>query len=176
MKKVLLIIAFVAAPFFSYGQSLFDSLEEMDNVDSVIVSKDAFELLSKFNPKGVENNDMMLAFNMIKELNEFKVFSTEDASIASKMESMVKKALKSRKLTELMRLKEGNSRAIIYVKAGSNKDYVSEVLMFVKGLDKKTNGMSEAIVMSLTGNIDINKMSELANSLTKNSSIKVSRD
>ena len=42
------------------------------------------------------------------------------------------------------------------------KDFVNEVLMFIKGIDKKTNGMSEAVIVSLTGNIDINKMSDLA--------------
>jgi len=35
-------------------------------------------------------------------------------------------------------------------------------LMLIKGLDKKTQGYSEALVVSLTGNIDINKMSKIA--------------
>ena len=41
--------------------------------------------------------------------------------------------------------------------------------MFVKGIDKKTKGMSEAMVMSLTGNIDINKMSEFTDKMVKES-------
>ena len=67
-----------------------------------------------------------------------------------------------------MRIKEDESRVKIYVKASKNKDYVSEVLMFVKGISKKTDKMSEAMIISLTGNIDINKMSELADTFTKN--------
>ena len=78
------------------------------------------------------------------------------------------KTYKKQNLTELMRIKEDDSRVKIYVKASKNKDYVSEVLMFVKGISKKTNKMSEAMVISLTGNIDINKMSELADTFTKN--------
>jgi hypothetical protein len=39
--------------------------------------------------------------------------------------------------------------------------------MFVKGIDKKTKGMSEAMVMSLTGSIDINKMSEFTDKIVK---------
>ena len=54
------------------------------------------------------------------------------------------------------------SRVKIYVKTTKNKDFVSEVLMFVKGLGKKTNKVSEAVIVSLIGSIDINKISELA--------------
>jgi hypothetical protein len=39
--------------------------------------------------------------------------------------------------------------------------------MFIKGLSKKTNQASEAMIVSLTGNIDINKMSELADTFVK---------
>jgi hypothetical protein len=78
------------------------------------------------------------------------------------MESMVEAAIKKQNLTQLMRIKEDDSRIRIYVKASSNKDFVSEVLMFIKGVNKQTNKGSESMVVSLTGNIDINKMSSLA--------------
>ena len=105
---------------------------------------------------------------MIENLNEFKTFSTNKPEIATQMESMVKKNVKDQKLTELMRLKEDNSKVWIYVKATSNKDLVSEVLMLVKGIDEQTNGMSESLIVSLSGSIDINKMSTLVDTFTKN--------
>jgi hypothetical protein len=176
MKKVILLIALVAAPIVSYGQSIFDKLEDMDGVSSVIVSKEAFEILSKFNAESLQDNEAMEVFQMVQDLDELKVFSTDKVDIASKMESMVKSQVKSEKLTELMRVKEDNSRVWIYVKSGKNSDFVSEVLMFVKGIDKKTNGMSEAVVVSLTGNIDINKLSKLADTFAKSSNVKVSVD
>lgn len=169
MKKIIVLIAFVLAPMFSNAQSIFDSLEDLDEVDMVVVTKDAFELLNKFKPKDakVEGNDVMQAFEMLNELKEFKMFSTDNVTIANKMEGMVKSAIKKANLTELMRIKEDNSRVKIYVKATKNKDFVSEVLMFVKGIDKKTNGMSEAMVLSLTGNIDINKMADYTDKIVK---------
>jgi len=173
MKKVILLIALVAAPVISYGQSIFDKLEDMDGVSSVIVSKDAFEILSKFNAESLNDNEAMEVFKMIQDLNEMKMFSADKAEIAEKMETMVKSAVKSKSLTELMRLKEDDSRVWIYVKAGKNKDFVSEVLMFVKGIDKRTNGMSEAVVVSLTGNIDINKMSKIADAFAKSNDVKI---
>jgi len=172
MKKIILLIALVVAPALSYGQAIFDKLEDMDGVDAVVVNKDAFEILSKFNIKS-EGSEVMEVFNMIKDLKELKVFSTKNNSIASQMESMVKTSIKNRKLTELMRLKEGNSRVTIYVKTGGNKDFVDEVLMFVKGIEKKTDGMSEAVIVSLTGRIDINKLSKLADTFAKQAKIEV---
>ena len=171
MKKIIVIIALMMTPLLSNAQSIVDSLEDLDGVDMVVVTKDAFQLLKKFQPKNVksDDNEVMQAFEMINDLNEFKMFSTDNLEIASKMEKMVNNAIKSSKLTELIRIKEDDSRVKIYVKATGNKDYVSEVLMFVKGIDKKTKGMSEAMVMSLTGNIDINKMSEFTDKMVKES-------
>ncbi len=168
MKKIILLIAFVVAPMVTNSQSFFDKLEDMNGVDVVVVTKDAFELISKFKDIKIDDNEGMKVFQMIQELKEFKMFSTDDNAVADEMGIMVNTAIKKHNLTELMRIKEDDSRIKIYVKASKNKDYVSEVLMFVKGISKKTNKMSEAMVISLTGNIDINKMSELADTFTKN--------
>jgi hypothetical protein len=78
---------------------------------------------------------------------------------------MVNLAIKKQNLTQLMRIKQDDSRIKIYVKATKNKNYVSEVLMFVKGLDKQTKGISESMVLSLIGNIDINKMSDFTDKI-----------
>ena len=167
MKKIILLIVLAVTPMVTNAQSFFDSLEDMDGVDMVVVTKDAFELLNKFKPKNTDLNDneVMQAFEMINELKEFKMFSTDDTAIASKMENMVNLAIKKQNLTQLMRIKQDDSRIKIYVKATKNKNYVSEVLMFVKGLDKQTKGISESMVLSLTGNIDINKMSDFTDKI-----------
>jgi hypothetical protein len=169
MKKTILLIALAIISTISYGQSNFDKLEDMDGVMSVVISKDAFKILSKFNFESEsEGNEMTEVFKMIENLNEFKTFSTKTPEIATQMENMVKNAVNNQKLTELMRLKEDNSKVWIYVKTTSNKDLVSEVLMLVKGIDKRTNGMYEALIVSLRGSIDINKMSTLVDTFTKN--------
>lgn len=166
MKKIIVLIALVVAPIVSYGQSIFDKLEDMDGVSSVIVNKDAFEILSKFNVNS-DDNDAMHVFTMIKNLEEFKVFSTNDLAVAAKMNTMVKTHVKKGKLTELMRIKDKDSRVKIYVKAGKNKEYVNEVLMHVSGMNKHSKGESESVIISLTGLIDINKLSEIADKITK---------
>ena len=162
MKKIAILIALMVTPMVTSAQSFFDTLEDMDGVDMVVVTKDAFELISKFKNISSSDNEGLKVFQMIQELKEFKMFSTKDAGIANEMDSLFKKAIKKKRLTELMRIKEDESRIKIYVKSTKNKDFVGEVLMLIKGLDKKTQGYSEALIVSLTGNIDINKMSKIA--------------
>jgi hypothetical protein len=167
MKKIMVLIAFIIAPMVTSAQSLFDTLEDLEGVDMVVISKDAFELLSKFSPEKFKDSEEMKVFEMINDLKEFKMFSTQDKVIANNIEMLVNSSIKKQKLTQLMRIKEENTQIKIYVKSSKNKDFVSEVLMFIKGIDKKTNGMSEAMLISLTGNIDINKMSDLADTFIK---------
>ncbi|MGB1042373.1 MAG: DUF4252 domain-containing protein [Tenacibaculum sp.] len=171
MKKVVFIFALMLSSVVANAQGMFDRLEDLDDVSSVVVNKDAFEILSKFNVNS-EDNEAMEVFKMIQDLQELKVFSSESSSVASQMESMVKSAVSKSNLTELMRVKDKGSRVKIYVKSTKNKDFVSEVLMFVKDKDSK-NGAPESVIVSLTGTIDINKMSKLADTFTKNKNVKV---
>ena len=168
MKKIILLIALTITSMVTSAQSFFDALEDMDGVDMVVVNKDMFELLSKFNPDKMKDNEAMQIFAMINDLKSFKMFSTDDSFIADKMEVMTNTAIKKHNLTELMRIKEDDSRIKIYVKATKNKEYVSEVLMFIKGIDKQTKGISKSMIISLTGSIDITKMSDLADTFTQN--------
>ncbi|WP_299122925.1 DUF4252 domain-containing protein [uncultured Tenacibaculum sp.] len=160
MKKIILLFAFVITANFSFGQSLFDKLEDIDEVSSVVVTKDMFDLLKKF--PDAKSEDMEI-FNTAKGLNELKVFSTEDSSVASRMENMVNSAIKGSDLTQLMRVKDKGSRVKIYVKATKNKDIVSEVLMFVKNMNRnEKDGKLSSTIISLTGDIDVNKLSKIA--------------
>lgn len=168
MKKLILLITITALPYLSYGQSIFEQLEKWESISSVVITKDAFEILSKFNiDMDDEENSEMEIFKMVDDLNELRVYSTNNSLAAQEMLTLVDKDIKSKKLTELMKVKDGNSRVLIYVRSGKNKDFVSEVLMFIKGIDEKTKGMAESMIVSLTGNIDINKLSTIADTFSK---------
>ena len=168
MKKVIVLIALIVAPAVSFGQSIFDKLENMESVSSVVINKDAFEILSKFNLDSNDSEEMEI-FKIIQNLKEFKVFKTSNSGVSTKMEQMVSNEIKKSKLTLLMRAKDEGSKVRIYVKTGKNKNYVSEVLMFVNGISERTNGQAESVVLSLTGMIDINKISKIADKYSKDS-------
>jgi succinyl-CoA synthetase beta subunit len=72
------------------------------------------------------------------------------------MKDMATKYIKSSKLTELMRVKDKGANVKIYVKQGRDEDHVEELLMFVS--DKEDE---QTIVMSLRGDIDLNKVALL---------------
>ncbi|WCC45559.1 DUF4252 domain-containing protein [Tenacibaculum finnmarkense] len=164
-KIITIIIGLIFTVNLSFGQSMFDKLEDMDDVSSVIVNKDAFEMLSKFDVNS-QDNEAIEVFNMVKNLDELKVFSTKKPSVVVQMEQLLKSAVSKNNPVALMRIKDENSRVKIYVKSTKNKNFVSEVLMFIK--DKKgENGKAESIIVFLTGTIDINKMSKLAATFSK---------
>jgi len=172
MKKIILIIAVVALSFNSNAQSsIFDKFEDMDGVSSVIVNQEAFKMLARFKGGGDEGQEYL---DMVKNLNSFKVFTTENIDVASQMTSVMDKYLKSSKLTELMRVKDEGTNVRIYVRAGKDDDHVSELLMFVNGVSKYTKGSgspieAETVILSLTGDIDLNKISKLTESHIPNS-------
>ena len=124
---------------------------------------DAFKLLAKFKAGGEEGEEY---FDMVKGLTSFKVFTTESPSIATEMDGVISKYLKSTKLTELMRVKDKETNVKIYIKQGKDEDHVSELLMFVNGVGKytaeaKSPMKAESVIIALTGDIDLNKISKL---------------
>lgn len=162
MKKLILLIAIVTVSFTNYAQtSVFDKFEDMDDVSSVIVNKEAFKMLSKVNGADMEYLDL------VQKLNSFKVFTTESAAIAKQMNDVVSSYLKSSKLIELMRVKDKDANVKIYIKKGKDDDHVSELLMFLSDMQNKAN--QEAVVLSLTGDIDLNKISKLTEKYIPNS-------
>ena len=83
------------------------------------------------------------------------------------MKASVGKYLKSSSLTELMRVKDKDANVKFYIKEGKDSDHVSELLMFVTGIKEiEANGRKfETVLLSLTGNIDLNKISSLTNKM-----------
>src|SRR5210317_1822230 len=104
MKKLIVLAVIALMSFGAYAQnSIFDKFEDMDDVTTVVVTQEAFKLLAKFKAGGEEGEEY---FDMVKGLTSFKVFTTESPSIASEMNTVISKYLKSTKLSELMRVKD----------------------------------------------------------------------
>ena len=162
MKKLIVLLAVTLISFGTYAQnSIFDKFEEMDEVSSVIVNKEAFRMLAKFKGGGEEGQEY---FDMVQGLSSFRVFTTENPTIAQDMNALVSKYLKSSKLIELMRVKDEDTNVKIYVRQGKDENHVSELLMFVSGAgkymkDSDSPVKAESVILSLTGEIDLNKIS-----------------
>ncbi len=168
MKQFLIIIAVALMPFTGISQSLFDKYEDLDNVSAVVVNRSMFNLLSKIDVE-VDDPEAQDFMDIAKSLNNLKVFITEDKGVSADMLKSMNSYLKTAKLEELMRVKDKDANVKFYIKAGKDEDHVSELLMFVTGVknaDIDLNGRKfETVLLSLTGDIDLNKIGSLTNKM-----------
>lgn len=160
MKKTIAIAVFIIALLQVKAQKVtdFDKFEDYDNVTTVVVNKKAFSMLKKIS----EDNEEGKEFNeMVGGLEELKVFATDDVKVAQEMKKVFEQHKKSAGLEELMRVKDEGRLVKIYVKDGADEDHVSEFLMMEDGLSDKVQGDKEFVIVSITGDIDLNKISSL---------------
>jgi len=172
MKKIILLVAIALLPFANYAQSsVFEKFEDMDDVTTIVITKEAFKMASRFGGSSQEAKEYV---DMVKNLESLKVYTTENIEISKQMTDVVTKYLKSSKLVELMRVKDKDANVKIYVRQGKDEDHVSELLMFVNGIAKYTHDVdsrlkAESVVLSLTGEIDLNKISKITEGYIPNS-------
>lgn len=153
MKRLILSIVLVLATSGIYAQTVFDKFEDQEKIKAVIVNKKMFALLSKMK---VEDKETQQYVNLIKKLDNLKVFVTSSDLKAGEMKATADKYLKTAALEELMRVNEGGKSVKIYVKSGASDSQVKELLMFIDG-----SGKDETVLMSLTGNFDLDELSVL---------------
>lgn len=140
------------------GQSAFDKFEENNEVTTVVVSQKMFQMLSKIDSKDADAKEFM---DIANKLTSLKVFTTENKAVAQNMKKEVQIYLGKSALTELMRVKDKAANVKFYVKQGKNADHVSELLMFIEN----GNNSNKAVILSLIGDIDLNKIGVLTKNM-----------
>lgn len=163
MKKIAIIIAIVALPFMSNAQGNFDKYENMQDVSSVVVTSKMFKLLSKLD---IESNDAEVKeyMNLVENIKNIKVFATENKEVGQKMKADVTAYLKSTSMEELMRVNSDGKNVRFYSKPGKDEDHVSELFMFLDGMQEKKDGPN-TVVLTITGDIDLKQVSKIADHL-----------
>lgn len=165
MKKFSTVLILAIIPFFGFSQSIFDKYEDMNNVASVVINKSMITLVGNLAAMDGDDQEAQDFKEIAQSLNGIKVFITEDKGISADMNLTVKKYLKSSSLEELMRVKDKGTNVKFYIKSGKDEDHVSELLMFVSGINNANIGIHgrkfESVLVSLTGDIDLNKIGSL---------------
>jgi DhnA family fructose-bisphosphate aldolase class Ia len=163
MKSIhkIVIALFILLPFFSQAQNAFDKYEDDETVNSVIVNEKMFDLMSKVKMEA-SDKEAQKYLTLIKKLNNLKVFMTSSVKTTADMRLNVDKYLKSSKLDELMRVNDSGKSVKIYVRSGGSDSQVKELLMFIESANPKGN---ETVLMSLTGDFDMNELSTLTNKM-----------
>ena len=173
MKNIGIIFLLAIAPM-AFAQSLFEKYEDMDNVTSVVVNQKMFGMLAEMKIK--TNDPEADAFlEQVKTLQNLTVYTTDDLTVSKAIISDVERYVKSSSLEELMRIKDEDKNIKFYVMSGSDENHVSELLMLVNGLSKTMEKQDisvggqkrviETVLLSLTGDIDLRKVSELTTQL-----------
>ncbi|MFN7675514.1 DUF4252 domain-containing protein [Flavobacterium sp.] len=157
MRKLLFSIVLMLSATTFFAQSVFDKFEDQDVITAVIVNKKMFSLLSKMEVKDKQEQQYV---NLIKKLDNLRVFVTSNTSWANEMKVTSDKYLKSSSLEELMRINEKGKSVKIYVKSGATDSQIKELLMFVEGI-----GQEETVLMSLTGDFDLEELSVLTDKM-----------
>ncbi len=161
-KNLILSIAFLFSASFTFAQSVFDKFEDKDDVTTVIVNKKMFEMMSKVKVD-TQDKEVQQYMNLLKKLDNLKVFTTENTKVASDMKSTVSSYLKSNPLEELMRINDDGKKVNIYIKSGASENIVKELLMFIDTPSSKDN---QAVVLSLTGNFNLDEISALTEKMS----------
>jgi hypothetical protein len=173
-KKLVIITALLLAPIVTFAQSVFDKYEDNAEVSSFVINQKAFRMLATID-MDMDDKEAQETMDMVKKITGLKVFTTGDEKVAADMGATVNSYLKSTKLEELMRFKDGEQTVKFYVKEGKDENHVKELLMYMTGLkdlmegqDININGKKrvfETVVLSLTGDIDLRQVSKITNQM-----------
>lgn len=160
MKKFIITAAIILASNTFFAQSLFDKFDGQDNVTSIIVNNKMFDLMSKIKMEGSDKETQQY-INLLKKLDNLKVFMTNSTKVAADMKISADSFLKTSKLEELMRVNDNGRNVKIFVKSGASDSQIKELFMFIEGSGKN----NQSVIMSLTGDFDLNELSSLTNKM-----------
>ena len=155
MKKLVFIFSLILSTGFALAQSNFDKYEDYDNVTSVIVTDEMFKLLKEIEP---ESADAKEEISVLSGLTGLKVFSTNDAATGNEMKNDADKYIKDHQMKELMRINDKDAKVKFYVIKGEQPHIAKELIMVIS---KTKNGKNQTVIMLVTGNIDLRKLSKL---------------
>lgn len=150
MKPKYIIIAILCLSCSQMGwaqnsEKLFDKYADMDNVTSVYISKAMFQMMPSFEAGGLS------LMNMIGKVESLQVLTTEKKDLAPQMRNDFSKLI-GKGHEELMRVKDGNTKATFY--ANMKGDLVRDLIM----LADTDGGFT---VIQLVGNFTLKDIQEI---------------
>ena len=160
MRKSIVVFVIMLLPTFFFGQAAFDKFDGQDDVTSVIVNKKMFQMMGSVKMDN-KDKDTQQYLNLIKKLDNLKVFTTNSTRVTADMKATSEKYMKSAGLEELMRVNDNGKNIKISVRSGAKDSQIKELLMFMEGSSKG----NQTVLMSLTGDFDLNEISVLTDKM-----------
>jgi TusA-related sulfurtransferase len=167
-KLLVIVMAIMLMPAISSAQDVFEKYNDNADVTYVFIKPKMFQMIAKMGIN-VDDPEAKAFMDMVNSITSFKTLVTDNKAISADITKWVKS--RSSSLEELMEVKDDGSEVKFYVKEGKDADHVKELLIFVNGIDKAMKGQGveingenrkiETVVMSLTGDINLNEISKL---------------
>jgi len=164
MKTIKLFLAVLILAFsmqLAQAQSddfvrLMDGLEGEDGVTSVLVTKKMFQLFTRTTDLEVEGQSLNEVIGNLDELKVIEIGNYEKA--AKDLKTEVRAILKRDKFEPLMKVVEKDE--FVEISILEKDDIVRHLIMYIEDNDE------DAITLiSITGNIDLDKISKLSGTL-----------
>nr|WP_299338811.1 DUF4252 domain-containing protein [Allomuricauda sp.] len=173
MKKAIIVFGLLLIPTFGFSQSIFDRFEDSDRIGSVTISKGMLLIFAEAMADNEDEESREFA-EMAKSIDGIKVFVSEDEGAAADMMATMKRYVKSSRLEELMKVKDGDTNVRFYIKNGKDENHVEELLMFVTGLEDKKEAKYgiETVLLTMSGDIDLTKVGSLTNKMKLHKGLK----
>jgi TusA-related sulfurtransferase len=170
-KLIVFVMAIMLLPALSMAQDVFEKYSDNSDVTYVSIKPKMFQMIAKMGIN-VDEPEAKAYMDMVKSITSFKTIVTDNTAISADISKWVKS--RSSSLEQLMQVKDEGTEVKFYVKEGKDADHVKELLIFVNGIDKvmkesvEINGEQrkiETVVVSLTGDIDLNEISRLTSKM-----------
>ncbi|WP_422348292.1 DUF4252 domain-containing protein [Flagellimonas sp.] len=165
MKKLSILLVALALPYLGISQSIFDKFEDSERIGTVTINKGMLSIAAKIMAHD-EDEDTQEFIEIAKSINNIKIFMSEDEGASADMSATMKQYVRSSKLEELMKVRDGDTHVNFYIRNGKDDHHVAELLMFVTGIDDKhgrKHGRNfETVLLTMTGDIDLAKVGSLS--------------
>ena len=171
-KIIVFVMAIMLMPLTGMAQKdIFEKYSDNSDVTYVSIKPKMFQMIAKMGID-IDDAEARAYMDMVKSITSFKTIVTDKAEISADITKWVRS--RSSSLEELMEVKDDGTEVKFYVKEGKDSDHVKELLIFVNGIDKvmdekiEINGKQrkiETVVVSLTGDIDLNEISKLTSKM-----------
>ncbi|WP_350292122.1 DUF4252 domain-containing protein [uncultured Croceitalea sp.] len=171
MKKLVLSIIAIAFTTSTFAQKAFDKYIDSDNVGTLTINKSMLGIVASMsaNEKSKEARDFI---DLAENINEIKIYISENRAASVDMKQTVKSYLRKSSMEELMRVRDEDAQVDFYVKSTNNDNVVSQLFMFVTGIDNKSDKTPETVLVTMNGKIELDKIGALVNKMQLHPSLK----
>ncbi len=135
--------------------NFFEKYMDDERFTMVYVTPRMFQMLDRLSPDDIDDPDADVVLQVAKDLRGLRILTTDQNPQGFYKEFNAKFSKSNYEPLMLVRDKGSDIQFLI----DESNDYIRELVMLVGGQD-------EFVVLSFTGNIDINKVSKLAKELS----------